>query len=116
MQEKSLNSVRVFWLRQDELIRDLKKVAERIGREDRNVVKIVLFGSIARKKGVPGSDADILILLEKDRRHFLERMEDYRERFSSIRFPLDVFVYTLEEVENPIVKEAVDKGIVLFER
>jgi len=113
--EESLNSVKVFWLDQERLIKELHKVAKRVGEADENVLKIVLFGSLAQKRGVPGSDADILILLEDSEKHFLERIQEWSEKFV-LDFPLEVFPYTDKEQDNPMVREAVKRGITLFER
>lgn len=113
--EESLNSVKVFWLKQDKLLAELQKVAVRIGKEDKNVKKIILFGSLAEKRGVPGSDADLLILLEKDDRPFMERIVEWTGKFS-LDFPTEVFPFTVQESSNPIVLAAVENGIVLFER
>jgi len=104
----------VFWLKSDELIEELRKVAKKLGEKDSKIIKIVLFGSLAEKKAVPGSDADILILLSDDSRRFIDRIPEYLEKFS-INFPIEVFPYTVNEI-NPIVREALKKGIVLFER
>jgi predicted nucleotidyltransferase len=106
--------VRVFWLKRKELIDELRRVAEEVGRNDRKVVKIVLFGSLAEGRAVPGSDADVLVLLKEDERRFMDRIPEYLDKFS-IDFPVDVFPYTLNEV-NPLVEEALKKGLVLFER
>jgi len=113
--EESSNSVRVFWLKADQLIEDLKKIARDVGRKDENVVKIVLFGSLAEGKAVPGSDADILILLKESEKPFLSRIAEWMEKFS-INFPVEVFPYTLGESDNPIIKEALESGVILFER
>ena len=115
MREKSSNSVKVYWLEQDKLIRALKKTAQRIGKDDSNVSKIILFGSIAEKRGVPNSDADILILLVKDERKFPDRIPEWLEKMS-VGFPVDVFPYTEDESKNPIVKEAMSKGMILYEK
>ena len=104
----------MFWLKRDELIDELHRVAKEVGEKDENTVKIVLFGSLAEGRAVPGSDADILILLKRDERRFIDRIPEYIEKFSEIDFPIEVFPYTIEEI-NPLVKEAL-KGIVLFER
>ena len=51
--EESLNSVKVFWLEQEKLIEEIYRTAKRIGKEDENILKIILFGSLAEKRGVP---------------------------------------------------------------
>ena len=47
--EESLNSVKAFWLEQEKLIEEIYKVAGEIGKRDENVLKIILFGSLAEK-------------------------------------------------------------------
>lgn len=114
--EESLNSVKVFWLEHEQLVEELDKVARAIGEEDENIVTIILFGSLAERRGVPGSDADILIVLKREDKPFMDRFAEWSERFS-IDFPVDIFPYTeKEELNNPIVQEAVKRGITLFER
>jgi len=113
--EESLNSVKIFWLEQEKLIRKLKEVAQKIGDSDKNVVKIILFGSIAERRGVPGSDADKVVLLKKDSKPFIERIPEWLKRFD-IRFPVDVFPYTIDEINNPVAENAIKTGIALFER
>ena len=110
-----MGSVRVFWLDQTGLIEELRSVAGRIGEGDKNVVRIVLFGSLAEGRAVPGSDADILVILERDDRPFMDRISDWAARFE-IDFPVEVFPYTVEELDIPIVREAERRGIVLYER
>ena len=115
--EESLSSVKIFWLEQEKLIRKLKEVAQKIGDSDKNVVKIILFGSIAERRGVPGSDADIVVLLKKDPKPFpfIERIPEWLKKFD-IGFPVDVFPYTIDEINNPVANNAIKTGMVLFER
>jgi predicted nucleotidyltransferase len=113
--EVSLNSVMVFWLKQEELLREIGRIAKEIGEKNKNVIKIVLFGSLAEKRAVPGSDADILILLKTDDKSFTERIVEWLPKFQ-IDFPLEVFPYVKKEEDHPIVREAIKKGITLFER
>lgn len=58
-----LNSVKVFWLEQEKLLTQLRNLAMEIGKRDENILKIILFGSLVEKRAVPGSDADILVIL-----------------------------------------------------
>ena len=113
--EESLNSVKVFWLEQEQLVEEIYKVASEIGEANENVLKIILFGSLAERRGVPGSDADILIILKTDDKPFMDRIAEWSERFL-IDFPVEIFPYTKKELNNPIVQEAVKRGITLFER
>lgn len=113
--EESLNSVKAFWLEQEKLVEEIYKVARGMGKEDANILKIILFGSLAEKRGVPGSDADILIILKRDDKPFMDRIIEWSEKFS-LDFPIEVFPYTEKELNNPIALEAIAKGITLFER
>jgi hypothetical protein len=45
----------------------------------------------------------------------MDRIAEWSERFS-MNFPVEIFPYTKKELNNPIIQEAVKKGITLFER
>jgi len=115
VREESFGSVRIFWLEQDELIQALRKTAERVGRSNEDVLRIYLFGSIAEKRGVPGSDADVLVILKKSNRPFMERIVEWRQKFQ-IDFPIEVFPYTEKELGNPIAEEGTKRGVLLYTR
>jgi len=111
--EESLNSVRVFWLQQGKLIEEIRKLALRVGAENHDVKEIVLFGSLAQQRGVPGSDADLLIVLWKDDKPFPERISAWLAKFD-LDFPVEVFPYTVDELDNPLAQEALSTGMKLF--
>jgi predicted nucleotidyltransferase len=113
--EESLNSVKIFWLDQERLRAELTRTAQRVGSGDENIVKIILFGSLAEDRGVPGSDADILIILKRATEPFMNRIEAWAAKFL-VDFPIELFPYTVEELHTPLVQEAMKKGITLFER
>ena len=73
------------------------------------MLKIVLFGSLAQKRGTPGSDADVLMILKESNKPFLERIEEWHGRFS-IDFPVEVFPYTEREQDHSMVQEAMRGG------
>jgi predicted nucleotidyltransferase len=113
--EESLNSVKIFWLDQERLRAELYRIAQEVGRGDKNVMKILLFGSLAENRAVPGSDADILIILKRTTEPFFKRIEAWAAKFS-VDFPIELFPYTEEELHTPLVQEAMKQGITLFER
>jgi predicted nucleotidyltransferase len=78
-------------------------------------MKIILFGSLAENRGVPGSDVDILIILKRADEPFFKRIEAWAAKFL-VDFPIELFPYTEEELHTPLVQEALKKGITLFER
>ncbi len=113
--EESSGSVKIFWLDQGRLIENIRETAVKIGEENEKVVKIILFGSLAERRAVPGSDADILVVLEEDDKEFMDRVKEWAEKFK-VRFPVQVFPYTTKELEAPVAREAIKKGITLYEK
>lgn len=80
--------------------------------------KVILFGS--RVYGSPGEDSDVDIAIIK------ETDEPYHDRVIEVRrlvrttTPMDIFVFTQREVDraretNPLVKEILEKGAVVYE-
>ncbi len=115
VRRKSYGSVTVFSLDeeaiQDALARWVKEIRERP-----EVLAVVLFGSFASKRAVPGSDLDVLIVLRDDPRPFLDRIPDYAP--DDLPLPVDVFPYTLAEVAagQPLAVEALRTGTMLWSR
>ena len=60
--------------------------------------QVILFGSYARGDYFPGSDVDVLLILEKSDQPFLKRIP----KFLPIQFPVDIDVlpYTRDEVQR----------------
>jgi len=113
--ERSFGSVRTFWLDKEYIKCQLTKAVDTL-RADQNVQKIVLFGSFAGNRAVPGSDVDILIILTADSRRFIDRILYYLDAFSDLGIGVDVFPYTVDELDNPVAVTAIRTGTVLFER
>jgi len=107
--------VTVFWLDTDLVHERLQAAVERLAF-DPNVLRVVLFGSFADGRAVPGSDLDIMIVLVHDEHPFLERVSAYHTCFSGIGIGIDLFPYTLGELENPIARRAEESGTLLFSR
>ena len=47
---------------------------------------------------VPGSDADVLVILEVDPRPFMERIPEFRRWFLDVPIDVEVFPYTRDEM------------------
>lgn len=100
MQRRSCGSVQIFWLDRDRRLGDLRREARQLLRRDRCVEAVLLFGSLARGEAVPGSDADLLIVLrETDRARWFDRISEYDRAFSG---PVDLFPYTWGEIEQAL--------------
>ncbi len=105
-----------------EALRRLKEIAEECGAEREEVLKVILFGSLAEGRAVPGSDADILIILRRSERDFHDRTREYIGFFDQLGMPVEILAYTEEEFRhlveggNRFLKRALERGITLFER
>ena len=78
------------------------------------IERAVLFGSLQRGDAVPGSDADVLVVVATTDLPFSERAAVYRP--AGVGVPVDLFVYTSAELEdmmvggNPFVSRALAEG------
>ena len=87
-----------------EIIEKLKDTALNVARADHNVMAIYLFGSHTQGNAALHSDADILVVLKKDSRPWLERQDEYILAFADAPVPVDVLVYTKEELDAALKK------------
>jgi predicted nucleotidyltransferase len=85
-----------------------------------NVREVGLFGSLVRGNYGPGSDADLLLLLERDSRRFVARLPEFLEAFGGLGIPVDVLPHTVAEIasmqESGLVKTALAERLVLASR
>lgn len=117
MEKKSFGSVKVFWLNRSEALRRLREAAQAVLAACPEVLGVYLFGSLAQGRAVPGSDADVLILLEKSELRWMDRPLRFHGFFSGMGLPVDLFCYTLEEAEeNLIARKALAEGLCLARR
>lgn len=83
-----------------------------------NPQKIILFGSVAREEADRFSDIDLIIVYRTQKR-FLDRLEELYRHWNIDR-AVDILAYTPEEYEvllkeSDFVREAVEKGRVIYE-
>ena len=103
-------------------LKALKGLAENLLARHPEAFAVILFGSLARGDYAPGSDADLLVVLDSDERRFIDRIPDYLREFLDAPVPPEVFPYTRQELErmratgNQFVERALAEGIVLAER
>lgn len=81
--------------------------------------RIVLFGSMARGTQTRRSDLDLFLVLNTDKPP-LQRIGQVLEELVDSPWPLDVIVYTPEELERlsdrPFVRRILREGRLLYER
>ncbi len=102
------------FLNKEKVVKELKKLAIKAKAKDRNIKKIILFGSIVNNTYTLRSDADILMILADDTSRFMDRIPKFLFFFVDAPVPVDVFPYTDEECETvPLAKKAISEGIIL---
>ncbi|MFH0762583.1 MAG: nucleotidyltransferase domain-containing protein [Candidatus Omnitrophota bacterium] len=87
-----------------EIIAKLKEVALNVAGANGNVAAVYLFGSHTQGNAGLHSDADILVVLKKDSRAWMERQGEYILAFADAPVPVDVLVYTKEELDAALRK------------
>lgn len=90
--------MKLFWLNLDEVRGRLTKAANKLAGMHPEIGEIWVFGSLARGQAVPGSDADVLLVLEECELPFLERAVHYQPEFCGVG--VDLFAYTRKELEQ----------------
>ncbi len=117
VRKQSYGSVRIFWLDRVEALQRLHDAAENLVRARPDVAAVYLFGSLAEGRAVPGSDADVLIVLDRASRPFLDRPLEFHPYFAAAGMPVELFCYTIEEAaQNSFARGAMGRGIVLAQR
>jgi len=92
--------VRVFVARdRTEVLAELRAWAARLKGNDRRIQKIGLFGSYATGRYGPGSDLDVLLIVDRSpQRTWYLRAADVD--VSGLSVGADLFVYTVKEAET----------------
>jgi len=123
MQKKLLNSVKILSLNRDEVINKLEDSINDLVKKRREILKVILFGSLIRENYTPYSDADILIIID-DKAKIPQKIRDRIPYYFIDDSPIsiDIFPYKEKEIQKKIsennffVKNAVDNGKVIFSR
>ncbi|MGH7596025.1 MAG: nucleotidyltransferase domain-containing protein [bacterium] len=99
----------------------IQQVTERIVREC-HPHKIILFGSLAWGKPKRDSDLDLLISMDSDvARPDIRALQIHRS-LQDLRCPMDLLVYTPEEVANCLkrgnlfIRDILEEGRLLYAR
>lgn len=114
------NSVRITWFDRDKILNTLRKAIRELVASHPEIEAVLLFGSLARGDTVPGSDADLLVILRDSELPFRERIPRYIPDYCGI--DVDVFPYTKEEISEMLkeghhfIKRALSEGLELFRR
>ena len=98
MRTASSSSVKVFWLDRRGTIQRLQEAMKALRVEHPEIERAVLFGSLQRGDAVPGSDADVLVVVDNTDLPFRERAAAYRPE--GVGVPVDLFVYSRAELDD----------------
>ncbi|MFW6047288.1 MAG: nucleotidyltransferase domain-containing protein [Candidatus Woesearchaeota archaeon] len=101
---------------QDEIKNAVKKIAE-----NNNPQKIIMFGSYATDKFNEYSDLDLLIIKKTDL-PIRKRGREIRKNLRGLKFPIDIVVYTPEEInewkneKHSFISKILKEGKILYDR
>ena len=118
MQKSSSSSVKAFWLDRDEAVRRIRDAVEVLTAEHPKIERAVLFGSLARGDAVPGSDADLMLVLRECALPWKDRSAHFK--FGNVGIPVDLFAYTRSELNqmresgNAFIARILQEGIDLL--
>jgi predicted nucleotidyltransferase len=91
--------VRIISLDRTRAIEELREAAQALVLCDARALAVGLFGSLARGKALPSSDADILIALRHHaERRWFDRIPEYVVAFDRASLPVEVFPFTTDEL------------------
>lgn len=112
--------VRVFRLDREGTVRRVVEAAGRLVAERPGVEEVHLFGSLARGDAVPGSDADVLVVLEDGAPAEPDPADWFPSR--DIGLGVDLLVWRRSALEravgegNPLLRRALAEGRVVAKR
>lgn len=102
------------------MLKTLQEITNRIV-EFYQPERVILFGSYGTSPRRNESDIDLLIIKETEKRP-LERRQEVEKILSDRLIPLDIIVYTSQEMKSlfslgsPFIQEVLEKGKVLYMR
>jgi predicted nucleotidyltransferase len=97
----------------------IRAVGQKIAREF-SPERVILFGSYAEGRASEDSDVDILVVLNFRGTNFRKSLEILNR--VDVRFPIDLLARRPADVRrryaqrDPLIREALDRGKVLYER
>ena len=100
MPVRLLNSAVLKWPDRQKVINEARKWARMVGGNNKNIQQILCFGSICTGFWGVGSDLDVLIILNESDFPYSYRSSIYSEYLSIISIPVDILVYTTEEMDE----------------
>ncbi|MGH9259745.1 MAG: nucleotidyltransferase domain-containing protein [Acidimicrobiales bacterium] len=117
VRKQSFGSVTTLWLDRAELRRRLEVAAQALVAACPEVIGVHLFGSAADGRAVPGSDADVLVLLARSGVRWLDRPLAFARYVDECGIGVELFCYTVDEATRvPLARQALERGMLLAGR
>lgn len=114
---RSSASVKIISLDAETLLARLRDKAREAVRLNSKIISVWLFGSLARGQALPGSDADVLIVLARSEVEFRRRIDEFSDTFGKVGAPVDVLPVTVIELEErkdePFWRQVLQERILL---
>lgn len=116
-----LQSIVLRELRREKLETNLKKILKKI-KTTYKPDKIILYGSMARKRISPESDIDILIVKNDVPDRYWDRVKEFAPLLRNCEVGVDYIIWTHQELDNEMQgnnflrDEILGKGEILYER
>lgn len=121
MRARSPRSAGATYLDKPKRIADLREAARRAAGRVPEIRRVILFGSLVSGTPTPRSDADLLVeVATSPHDNPRDRIPDVLRALSPLPCPVDLFVFTTEEVETmrgdnaPLGRVAFETGIDLL--
>ena len=101
-------------------VETVKKILQPYLKQKAEVLKAILFGSLAKGEASRRSDIDLILIVNSDK-PFLKRYDDFEELFALFPYTdVEIFLWTPEELEQiknrPFVKRILQEGVVIYEQ
>lgn len=97
MPEPFSSSVEVRFIDREQVIRDLRAAVAEAKRAYPEIIKVLLFGSLVDGTWTADSDADLMIVVQKDLTDFFESC---RYQIYTNSMPTDSLVYSAADFEK----------------
>ena len=116
----SCGSAKVISIDAERARRGVTQAVVELARRRAEIDRVVLFGSLVTGGAVPGSDADLVVILAHSDRTFRDRIPLYLPEGCPV--PVDVFPYTRAECEamlasgHGFLRRALAEGVAIYER
>jgi tRNA nucleotidyltransferase (CCA-adding enzyme) len=98
MENKSWSGAEVRFLDYDQILRDLRQAVSEAKAAHPEIVKVFLFGSLVQGDWTADSDADLIVVVDREFPDFLSSRVPYQVFTRSI--PTDSLVYSESEFQK----------------